>query len=141
VYSFDHKIRVRYGETDTMGVVYHGNYPLYYEEARTEMLRAAGLPYIELEQQGVMMPVRDMSITYLQPAYYDDLLTVRVMLAQPPTVRVAFTYQIFNQHGLLINEAAVTLVFVNAQTRKPCRAPQLMLDLMEQRFGGANAGT
>ncbi|MDR3189137.1 MAG: acyl-CoA thioesterase [Prevotellaceae bacterium] len=134
MYSYDHKIRVRYGETDKMGVVYHGCYPLYYEEARTEMLRSAGVSYVELEAQGVIMPVTEMHVKYLASAYYDDLLTVRVTVKQLPAVRIVFHYQIFNQHNKLINEAELTLVFVNEATRRPCRLPQTLADVLAPHF-------
>ncbi|MDR3365544.1 MAG: acyl-CoA thioesterase [Prevotellaceae bacterium] len=134
MYSYDHKIRVRYGETDKMGVVYHGCYPLYYEEARTEMLRSIGISYLELEQRSIMMPVTEMHVKYIAPAYYDDLLTVRVSLRQPPGVRIVFHYQIFNQNNQLLNEAELTLVFVNEATRRPCRLPQALADVLAPYF-------
>lgn len=134
MYTYDHKIRVRYGETDKMGVVYHGCYPLYYEEARTEMLRSAGISYVSLEQRGIMMPVMEMRVRYIAPAYYDDLLTVRVAIRQPPGVRIVFHYQVYNQDGQLINEAELTLVFVNEATRRPCRIPQELKAMLEPHF-------
>ncbi|MDR0711070.1 MAG: acyl-CoA thioesterase [Prevotellaceae bacterium] len=134
MYIYDHKIRVRYGETDKMGVVYHGCYPLYYEEARTEMLRSLGLSYVELEQRGVIMPVREMHVKYIAPAYYDDLLTVRVIVKQPPGARIVFHYQIFNQNDVLINEAELTLVFVNEATHRPCRLPQELAAALAPHF-------
>ena len=70
------RIRVRYKETDNMGVVHHSNYVNYYEVARTEMMRGRGLSYKEMEARGVMLPVREVQLNYLAPAYYDDLLTV-----------------------------------------------------------------
>ncbi len=128
MFTYDHKIRVRYGETDAMGVVYHGNYPLYFEEARTEMLRSVGLSYAELERQGTMMPVVDMHIKYLNPAYYDDLLTVRITIKEVPTVRIVFHYEVINAEEKVVNRAEVTLVFVDAITRRPQRAPQAMVN-------------
>jgi acyl-CoA thioester hydrolase len=134
MYIYDHKIRVRYGETDKMGVVYHGSYPLYYEEARTEMLRSAGISYVELERQGIIMPVMEMHVKYIASAYYDDLLTVRVTIKQPPGARIVFHYQILNQNDKLINEAELTLVFVNEATRRPCRIPQALAEVIAPHF-------
>jgi acyl-CoA thioester hydrolase len=136
MYIYDHKIRVRYGETDKMGVVYHGTYPLYYEEARTEMLRSAGISYVELERQGIIMPVMEMHVKYIASAYYDDLLTVRVAIRQPPGARIVFHYQILNQNNKLINEAELTLVFVNEDTRRPCRIPQALAEVIAPHFDG-----
>lgn len=134
MYTYDHKIRVRYGETDKMGVVYHGCYPLYYEEARTEMLRSAGISYAALEQRGIMMPVMEMHVRYIASAYYDDLLTVCVAIKQPPGARIVFHYQIYNQDNKLINEAELTLVFVSEATHRPCRLPQALADVLAPHF-------
>jgi acyl-CoA thioester hydrolase len=134
MFHYDHKLRVRYGETDTMGIVHHGNYPLYYEEARTEMLRSIGLSYAELERQGTMMPVVDMHIKYIAPAYFDDVLTVRVSLKEAPTARIVFHYDVINPEGKTINQATVTLAFMDAVTRRPRRAPQPMVDEIVARL-------
>ena len=80
----DIPIRVRYYETDCMGFVHHSNYVRYYETARTEMLRELGMTYPELEAQGIMLPVIDVQSRYVSPAFDDDLLTVRVTLAEMP---------------------------------------------------------
>ncbi|MDR0414566.1 MAG: acyl-CoA thioesterase [Prevotellaceae bacterium] len=134
MFCYNHKLRVRYGETDKMGVVYHGIYPLYYEEARTEMLRSVGLSYAELERQGVMMPVREMHVKYTAPAHYDDLLTVCVEIRQMPGARAVFHHRIQNQEGKLLNEAELTLVFVSMATGSPCRAPQAFTDVLKPYF-------
>ena len=78
----DIPIRVRYYETDCMGFVHHSNYVRYYETARTEMLRELGMTYPQLEAQGIMLPVIDVQSRYVSPAFDDDLLTVRVTLAE-----------------------------------------------------------
>ena len=80
----DVQIRVRYYETDCMGIVHHSNYIRYYEVARTEMLREFGTTYRQMERDGVMLPVLDVHSSYGAPAYDDDLLTVRVTLAELP---------------------------------------------------------
>ncbi|MDR1022175.1 MAG: acyl-CoA thioesterase [Prevotellaceae bacterium] len=134
MFCYSHKIRVRYGETDKMGVVYHGAYPLYYEEARTEMLRSVGLSYAKLERRGIMMPVREMHISYSAPAYYDDLLTVRVEVRQMPGARIVFHHLIYNQDEKLINEAELTLVFVDTATGRPCRVPQDFAEFLKPYF-------
>ncbi len=75
------KLRVRYGETDQMGVVYYGNYALYYEVGRVEALRSIGMTYKGLEESGVMMPVAEVTSKYIRPAKYDDELTIRTIIA------------------------------------------------------------
>ena len=130
----DIQIRVRYYETDCMGIVHHSNYVRYYETARTEMLREFGTTYQQMEREGVMLPVLDVQSHYLMPAYDDDLLTVRVTLAQMPRVKMTFDYEIFRENGDRINTGAVTLAFMNSTTRRACRAPQSFLALLEPYF-------
>ena len=82
--EYSAKIRVNYYDTDQMGVVWHGNYLKYFEDAREEMLRSLGCPYQELERDGVIMPVVDVALRYLHPARYGDVLTVKVIVKEPP---------------------------------------------------------
>ncbi len=132
----DIPVRVRYKETDNMGVVHHSNYINYYEVARTELLRGLGITYREMEARGVMLPVREVHIDYLAPARYDDLLTVRISMPEMPRVRMVFTHEIYTDSGKLVNRGSVTLVFVDAVTRRPCRAPRWFLDVLEPAFFG-----
>ncbi len=122
------QIRVRYGETDQMGVVYHGNYAQYLEVARVEWLRVLGVSYKKMEEEGVLLPVVNLNINYKKPAVYDELLTVKISLLKPPTVSLAFGHEIYNEKGLLIGTAEVTLVFVNKATNKPMKCPKYIHD-------------
>lgn len=130
----DIKIRVRYYETDCMGIVHHSNYVRYYETARTEMLREFGTTYTEMEEYGVMLPVLEVQSKYISPAYDDDLLTVRVTLAKLPQVKMRFDYEIFRENGDLINTGSVTLAFMNSKTRRACRVPEYFLNLLKPYF-------
>lgn len=123
------RIRVRYKETDRMGVMHHSNYVNYYEVARTELMRDRGVSYREMEERGVMLPVKEVCLNYISPAYYDELLTVHTRIREKPGVKLEFEHEIFNEKNELINTGRVTLVFVNAGTRRPCRAPQWFLEL------------
>jgi len=134
MYRSETKIRVRYGETDQMGVVYYGNFALYYEVARVESLRQLGLTYRELEESGVMMPVIENKSKYLAAAKYDDLLTVVTTLREKPGVKIKFEYEIFNETGKLINQGETILVFLDMKTRRPCRAPEQMIKLLSPFF-------
>ncbi|MDR1154888.1 MAG: acyl-CoA thioesterase [Bacteroidales bacterium] len=136
MYIFETSIRVRYGETDRMGYVYYGNYPLYYEVGRTEMLRSAGLSYRAMEEEGILLPVHSLSIKYMEPARYDDLLTLKVILKELPTAKIQFHYEIYNEQGKLLNTGETVLVFVDAQTRRPCRAPEALIKELEKYFPG-----
>ncbi|TND08938.1 MAG: acyl-CoA thioester hydrolase [Bacteroidetes bacterium] len=116
-------LRVRYGETDRMGYVYYGNYAGYYEVGRVEALRALGWNYKEMEDSGILLPVHSFSIKYHKPAYYDDLLVVKTMIKEIPKARIRFDYEMYNAKGELINEGETTLVFIKADTKRPCGSP------------------
>ncbi len=119
MYSYSVKVRVRYSETDRMGYAYYGNYASYFEVARVEALRNAGVNYKDLEDAGILLPVLDFSIKYIRPAYYDDELTIEVVVKELPSVRIKFEYKTFNDSGLLLNTGETTLVFVDKKTGKP----------------------
>ena len=128
-------IRVRYFDTDQMGIVYYGNYARFYEIGRVETLRHLGLDYKSLEDGGIMMPVYDLSSRYMRPAKYDDLLTVRVTIPQLPRTRIQFDYEVYNQHGQLLNTGTTTLVFVKTATGWPCSAPEELVRIAKPFFG------
>ena len=134
MYTFETSIRVRYGETDQMGYVYYGNYPLYYEVGRTEMLRSLGLSYRSMEEDGIILPVHSMNIRYMEPARYDDLLRLRVILKELPTAKIHFYYEIYNEQDKLMNTGETVMVFVNMQTRRPRKAPDALLNALEKYF-------
>jgi acyl-CoA thioester hydrolase len=130
----DIQLRVRYGETDRMGYAYYGNYPLYYEVGRTELLRQFGLTYKEIEDNGILLPVADLHIDYTFPALYDELLTIRTFVKEKPGVKIKFYYEVYNSKNELINTATTTLVFVNLKSRKPCRPPESFMKKIEDFF-------
>lgn len=123
------EVRVRYVETDQMGFSHHSNYIIYYEYGRVEALRSLGMSYKELEESGVMMPVIDSGSTYLKPAFYDDLIKIKVIIPNLPSVRMRFDYKLFVGEAL-IHEGHTTLAFVNKETGRPMRAPESMLNLL-----------
>jgi acyl-CoA thioester hydrolase len=127
-------IRVRYYDTDQMGIVYYGNYARFYEIGRVETMRYLGLNYKELEERGISMPVYDLTSRFIRPAKYDDLLTIRVTIPQLPKTRFMFAYEIFNQDGVLLNTGQTTLVFVRADTGRPCTAPDDLVDAARPYF-------
>lgn len=128
---YDLKIRVGYKDTDQMGVVHHSNYIVYYEMARTEALRAWNMPYSDMEKEGIISPILEVGSKYLWPALYDELITVRAIVEEIPTVRLKVRYEIYNESGKLINTGHTWLGFLNAETRRPCRAPQYFVDGMK----------
>ena len=105
--------RVRYAETDQMGVVYHSNYVDYLEIGRTEWLRKLGFTYKEMEEKGIILPVIHLQIDYKKSAKYDDLLTIETKLVNRPVVKIAFDYKIRNESGELLAEASTVLAFMD----------------------------
>ncbi len=131
--NFTHKtqLRVRYGETDQMGYCYYGNYAQYFEVGRVETLRAIGMSYKQLEENGFMLPVSDLNIQYKKPALYDDLLTIETTITKIKGVRIFFAYEIRNEKKELISLATTTLVFVSKETMRPTPPPQSFLELFK----------
>ena len=134
MYSHDVQIRVRYADTDQMGYVYYGNYAAYYEVARVESFRHLGFAYKKLEEAGVMMPVLEMNSKYILPAMYDDLLTVRVSIPELPKVRIKYLYEVRNEEGSLLNQGETTLAFINMESGRPVRMPEVMAELLKPYF-------
>ena len=122
------KIRVRYGETDQMGVVYHGSFAVYFEVARVEWLRALGVSYKSMEERGVMLPVVNLNINYKKPAKYDELLTIETTVRKLPTAKIIFDYKVYDEAGAFIADAETTLVFVNMKTGKPIPCPDFLMN-------------
>lgn len=131
---FEHqtKIRTRYSEVDRMGYVYYGNYATYFEVGRVEAMRVLGISYAELEDQGIMMPVIRYEIDYKKPAFYDEELTITTRVRKVPRSRIQFEYETHNSKGELLNSAMTELVFVDSDTMKPQRAPQVIVDAAEK---------
>ena len=122
------QIRVRYGETDQMGVVYHGNYAQYFEVGRLEWLRDLDISYKKMEEDGVILPVVSLSIKYKKSACYDDVINVKTQLIKMPTASIEFEYEITNQIGEILATGNTVLAFINRSTNRPMRCPKFILD-------------
>ncbi|MET7029434.1 acyl-CoA thioesterase [Sediminicola luteus] len=120
--------RVRYGETDQMGVVYHGNYAQYLEMGRVEWLRALGFSYKKMEEEGVMLPVISLQINFKKSAVYDDLIRVVTILKKRPSVKIEFDYKIYNEADEVLIEAHTVLAFINKTTKRPMKCPDAILE-------------
>lgn len=132
IYTYTHKIRSRYGETDQMGYVYYGRYLEYFEESRTEMIRALGMPYREMEERGIMLPVIQTHIDYKAPVYYDELMRINVYIFDLPMVRLETYYKVFTDRLDTAHAVGkVTLCFMDRESRKPCRAPVYFRDKLD----------
>lgn len=125
-------VRVRYSETDQMGVVYHGNYAQYFEMGRVEWLRNIGISYKWMEENGIMLPVVSLNINYKKPARYDDLLIVKTIFKKQESVKIEFDYEIRNEKDELLTIANSTLVFVDMKTGRPVLPPEYILELLKE---------
>ena len=121
------KTRVRYSETDQMGVVYHGNYAQFFELGRTEWLRKLGVTYKDMENGGIMLPVISLNCKFIKSAIYDDVLTIETFLIKKPMVKIEFDYKITNQNDELICTGNSVLAFMNMENKKPTRCPDYLL--------------
>ncbi|MBS1911466.1 MAG: acyl-CoA thioesterase [Bacteroidetes bacterium] len=122
-------VRVRYPDTDKMGVVYHGVYVEYLETGRTEMLRDLGLANSALEESGVMLPVLEVCVAMRRPARYDEVLTVHTYLRRPIGARMQLEYEIYRDAELLAT-GRTSHAFTTVDTMKPVRPPKALLDLL-----------
>ena len=129
------KIRVRYAETDQMGVVYYGNYAQYFEVARADSIRDLGYTYRDMEESGVIMPVVELHCKFLRPASYDDLLTVKSTVKELPTDhRIEFHQEVFNEKGKLLTTGKVVLYFVTAKDMQKTNMPETLRKKLEPFF-------
>jgi acyl-CoA thioester hydrolase len=127
---FHSKFTVRYSETDRMGYLYYGHYAAYFEVARVEALRELGIVYKDLEDEGILLPVRTFNIHYKVPAHYDDVVQIQTRIKQFSGTRILFAFESYREDTLL-NIAEVELVFVDKTTGRPCKAPQHIADLFK----------
>ena len=117
-------VRVRYAETDKMGVVYYANYFVWFEVARTDLLRTMGWSYREMEQAGVSLPVIEAHCEYLRPARYDDELDVKTEGRMLSPVRMEFLYEVVHREGRLTAASGRTVHAALDRAGRPCRLPE-----------------
>jgi acyl-CoA thioester hydrolase len=122
-------LRVRYAETDTMGVVYYANYLVWFEVGRTDLLRGTGWSYREMEAEGVSLPVIEAHCEYKQPARYDDELEVRTTGMVVSTVRLRFDYEVVRRADGILLASGHTVHASLDQSGRPCRLPQRAQEL------------
>jgi acyl-CoA thioester hydrolase len=120
-------VRVRYAETDRMGLLHHANYLVYFEQGRIELLRQHGLSYKDLEDRGFLLVLTKVEVRYRRPARYDDLLTLRTTVTRTTAVRIDHKYELFHE-GALLAEGASTLACVDRTGR-----PQALPDFLQDR--------
>ena len=129
--AFRYDIRVRYEETDAMGMVYYGNYARYLEVVRAEMIRAEGLSYALMEEQGLLMPVLRMNITYRGIAVYDDLIQAKAGILGEIGKTITYKTELFVKDRL-INESEVELIFLDRARRRPVACPDRFVEALKK---------
>jgi acyl-CoA thioester hydrolase len=122
-------IRVRYAETDRMGLLHHANYLVYFEQARTELLRSLNLTYRDMEDQGFLLVVTKVEVQFRRPAKYDDLLTIRTTVVKTTMVRIDHKYEVYCE-GQLLAEGSSTLACVDRTGR-----PQVLPEFLREKDG------
>jgi acyl-CoA thioester hydrolase len=129
-------VRVRYGETDQMGLLYYGHYALYYEVGRAEAFRSLGYTYRRLEEEGILMVVAEFHARYLRPLEYDELVRIKTSLRQlPQDSRMKFHSELYNEAGLLVNAGVTTLVILDKHTKQKRLLPEPIKELLKGHFG------
>jgi acyl-CoA thioester hydrolase len=135
MFTSETQLRVRYAETDQMGVVYHGNYFAYFESARAESIRQLGFTYADMEKMGVIMPIVEVQCRYLRPARYDDLLLIKVILNELPVHhKIEFHHEVFNEKKELLATAKIILYFLESKTMKRTTMPDPLLEKLKPYF-------
>lgn len=129
------QLRVRYAETDQMGVVYHSNYFPYFEVARAEAIRQLGISYAEMEKSGIILPVVDVHVRFLRPARYDDLLTIKTFLKELPVHhKIEFHHEIYNEKEELLCTGRIILYFMEKEGMKRTTLPEILLQKLQPYF-------
>jgi acyl-CoA thioester hydrolase len=123
------KIKVRYNETDQMGIVHHSNYLKFFEYARIEWLEKLKMPYQEIERNKIILPVVNSELKFLKPLVFGDSFKVEVHCSKKPTSSIEFSYEIFNSEGEKTTVGKTLLAFLNSDTMKPVRCPKIISDL------------
>ncbi len=128
-------VRVRYADTDKMGIVYNGKYLEYFEVGRTELLRSTGLPYSELEKSGYQLPLIQAHVNYKKPAVYDDLLEIKAVVSEIYSAKVHIDYVITrNGETDLIATGYTDHMFINAESKRPTKPPEKYIKALEPYF-------
>lgn len=122
--------KIRYAETDQMGIVHHANYALYLEQARIDWLEKKGISYAKLEEEGIMLPVIKMEINYKKSLTFGDTVRVNISCPEEPNVRIKFDYTLYNTTSEIVASASVDLVFISSVSRRPVKCPNYLKEIL-----------
>ncbi len=123
-------VRVRYQETDQMGIVYYSNYFVYFEMGRIEFLRSLGISYAELEKENIFLAVADAHCKYRSPAVFDDLLVIKTCLSMMKLARIEFSYEIRRVNEEKLIAEGSTLLACLGVNKKPTAIPEKIRDAL-----------
>jgi acyl-CoA thioester hydrolase len=132
-------VRVRYADTDQMGVVYYANYFVWFEVGRTDLLRHFGWTYREMERDGFSLPVVEAQCSYRQPARYDDLIEIRTTGALLSPVRVRFDYQVVRPGDETVLATGHTVHASLDASLRPCRLPDYVQEILKNETARAGS--
>ena len=124
-------IEIRYGETDQMGVVYHGSYPAFLEIGRIDWLKQMGFSYAKMEKDGFILPVISLTINFKRSLFFGEVLTLETSLMAEPKVKICFEYKLYNDQDLLVGTAATTLAFLDSKSNRPITCPENLLKVIQ----------
>jgi acyl-CoA thioester hydrolase len=135
-FNFNHKLRVRFGETDLQGIVFNGNYLTYYDVAWTEYFRALGLDYKTMIETGLDTVLARTTMEFKAPAYFDEILEIHVRVSGVGNTSLTFEFEIYREgEDVLIGSASSLYVCIDPKTLRPQRAPDSLRELIS-RFEG-----
>lgn len=130
------KVVVRYAETDQMGIAHHSNYPIWYEQGRTDFIKMFGIKYSDMEKAGIMLPLRNLSCHYMLPARYEDELIIRTWCTSISAARIEFSYNVKKIEAdgteTEIGYGSTEHGFVDSTTFKPCNVKKKLPELFER---------
>jgi acyl-CoA thioester hydrolase len=129
------EFRVRYAETDQMGIAHHSNYVIWFELARVRLMESVGISYKGLEKDGFQMPVLDVKVRYIKYAEFDDVLKVRAMIKDKPGAKINYSYEITNTANEILCTGSTQHAFMNDRNRaiKPPKDFMLTMNKLFKR--------
>ena len=125
--EFEINITARYAETDQMGIIHHSVYPVWFEVARTEFIKTSGITYTQLEKNGVMLPLSELTCKYIYPVHYEDNVTIRVNIEKLSFAKITFGYKVILD-GRVMSQGTTTPGFVDSNTFRPVNIKKVMPD-------------
>lgn len=135
MYTSQTQLRIHYALTDQMGIVYHGRYAEFFEIGRVEALRQLGISYKDVEELGIIMPVTELSVRFIRPARYDDLITIITTLKElPQHHKIVFHSEIYNEAKELLTSGYVSLYFMDTKGMKRTDMPEMIRKNLEKYF-------